>query len=617
MDVRPTVVDLFCGGGGFSEGLRQAGFEIIHAVDNDVAAIETYELNHPDVDTCEEDVMEIEPGDLPKDVDVIVGSPPCTEFSWSKDGGNGDIDEGMRLVKRFLYLVGTIDPDYWVMENVPRLDDYLPETIDFTDIQWSDRVDTVDITKVVLDGDDFGTPQRRSRLFSGRFPVPHPVDAPAPTFGAINDLFPSPLSDDPTGVTVEDPIYDIELPGFQLTDHFYNSFLTDREAEEIRVRKEDHSFYGRMSFPDDPDVLSRTVVATNRRIARETLVMEASEAPDGMSRYRKPTIREMASIQGFPVTYQFTGTSQAQKWRRVGDAVPPTMAYQIGRAIRNDMGLTVPDSPDLNVETSSPDLDLNDRDVSNKGRRRLSISRSFRHHVPMDDMRSFRVDLETDKDSGLPHPLLDEVTDGFSHPVRFTVVLYRGYSSDVVSTQVDLETLMALTLRSLEERPELRSTIRDVVMGLINDLGPITPDATTLQAIRSRRTDRDEPLEYRLLSMISDYEGDGIVDGALPKHEAESMPPISVPHLFDGTDLPVRVLLKALGAMYLATRLNRCASWIRAHPDEVHIPESVDVGRSDLDVGSCSCRRSECVDETLRRMFLLGNQSRPVVASTD
>jgi DNA-cytosine methyltransferase len=599
---RPTAVDLFCGGGGFSEGLRQAGFDITYALDIDSGAVETHELNHPETETVQADIMDIEPEDLPSDIEVLFGSPPCTEFSWAKSGGGGDIEAGMKLVKRFLYLVGELDPEYWVMENVPRLDNYLPETIEFDDIPWSDRTDSLDITKVILDGDDYNTPQRRSRLFSGEFPVPDPVDESVPTFGDINHQFPRPRDDIPDGETVIDPTYGVELPAEELTDHFYNSHVTNREAEEIRVRKEDHSFYGRMQFPDDPDVPSRTVLATNRRVARETLVMAEETAPEGLSRFRKPTIREIACIQGFPITYQFTGSSQAQKWRRVGDAVPPTMAFEIGCAIREAMGLSIPEEPALNLDTPRPETNLNERDTSWKGRRRLSISRNFRHHVPVDNKQAFRVDIETDKDSQPPHPLAPVTGVEMAHPVEFGAVLYRGYSTDVVSTSINLETVIGYVEQLLQERPALQPVVVGTVEGYLTELGPMTPDATTLQAIRSRRAERDEPLEYELLWTISDYDGSGIVDRTLPKEDAESIPPLALPELFDGTELPVRVLLKLLGVAYLAERLNRCTRWMRANPEQVHIQEEFDVDVTDIDLRSVDCRHpAGCVDELLQQ----------------
>lgn len=610
MSGRPTAIDLFCGGGGFSEGLRQAGFDITHAVDIEARACETYRLNHPETEVIEADLLELDPDRLPADVDLVFGSPPCTEFSWAKQGGGGDIEAGMRLVKRFLHLVGELDPEYWIMENVPRLDSYLPETVEFTDIPWSDRTDSMSLTKVVLDADEYGTPQRRSRLFSGHLPVPEPTGEAVPTFGEIAGHLPPATRSPPADTTVTDPSYDLTISADELTDHHYVSHLTHREAEEIRVRKEDHSFYGRMAFPDDPTVPSRTVLATNRRVARETLVMEAPESvtPDGLSRYRKPTIREIACIQGFPLTYQFTGGSQAQKWRRVGDAVPPPLARALGHALRADMGLSIPETPLLRTDTPHPETDLNDRDTSWKGRRRLSISRTFRHHVPYDDKRRFRVDLETDTDGGPPHPLTDAVETDWHHPVRFEVKLYRGYSTDVVSRVFDLETTIEHVDRLLAARPALEPVVEDCVRGLLERLGPQVPDATTLQAIRSRRAERDEPLEYELLREISSFEDDdreGVVDTALPRRAAADHEPLSCPALFDGTELPVRVLLKLLAANHLATRLNRCGAWLRAG-ESFHVPEDIEGQPDETTVAAVPCRRERCVEDELRERYLRG-----------
>ncbi|WP_262181495.1 DNA cytosine methyltransferase [Haloarcula laminariae] len=605
MSDAPTAIDLFCGGGGFSEGMRQAGFEITHAIDIEPKACESYRHNHPETEVIQADILEFDPNEFPDDVDVVFGSPPCTEFSWAKQGGGGDIEEGMKLVKRFIHFVGELEPDYWVMENIPRLDNYLPETIDFTDIPWSDRTDSIDIEKAILDGDDYGTPQRRSRLFSGEFPVPEPTNEDVPSFGAISEAFPPSTDGIPESGTVTDPTYGIELPAAELTDHYYISHVTNREAEEIRVRKEDHSFYGKMSFPDDPEVPSRTVLATNRRVARETLVMEDDKAPEGLSRFRKPTIREIATIQGFPITYQFTGTSQAQKWRRVGDAVPPTMAFRVACSLLDALGESAPEEPDIRTSTPKPDTNLNDRDLSYKGRRSLSISRNFRHHVPHDNKQSFRVDLQTDKDAAPPHPLDGVVNADITHPVEFEVELYRGYSTDVVSTTIDLEETLAYIDRLREQHPERESDIEAIAEQILERLGPMTPDATTLQGIRSRRAERDEPLEYELLRTISDYDDSGIVDAVIPRDQMEELEPLECPDLFDGTELPVRVLFKLLCANYLSTKLNRCGTWVRDGPEDVFLSEEIReaIDTESIDWQGATCQ-GVCVDNQLRERYL-------------
>ena len=85
---KPKAIDLFCGCGGLTLGLKQAGFEVIGAVDNDSLAVETYKANHPEVYVWEEDIcalttlkakrkLGIKKGEL----DLLAGCPPCQGFS--------------------------------------------------------------------------------------------------------------------------------------------------------------------------------------------------------------------------------------------------------------------------------------------------------------------------------------------------------------------------------------------------------------------------------------------------------------------------------------------------------------------------------------------------------
>lgn len=569
----PTVVDLFCGGGGFSEGFRRAGFDILYAVDKASDAVETYRLNHPWTETVEADVTDLAVDDLPDEVDVLIGSPPCTEFSMAKEGGNGDIDAGMELVGEFLRLVVELDPEYWVMENVPRLDHHLEQTIDFDQLPMLDRFSgQLSIPyKEVLDCSEYGTPQRRRRLFSGDLPWPR-RRAPPPALGEIQDRYPYPMDGPSEGRIFEDPLHDLRLPEPALTDYFYNSFLTKREAEEIRIQKEDHSFYGPMSFPDNPDVPARTVIALNRRIARETLVLEEDEPLDGFSRFRRPTIREIATIQGFPITYQFTGSNVATKWQRVGDAVPPTMSYAIADAIRQDMGLgsTVVERTD----EVPIDHDLNDETFSEKGHRELSLGRRFRHHVPMDNMRRLRIDLESYKDGAPTHPVAPWIEptgdkEGpMTHPVRFGVHYYRGYAAEVQDTDVELDEALEL-LEDITDDEQRGRTI-EFLKSLEAAFETSVPDATTVQAIRSRRlvnTDIDPVIEYTLLRRIDD-----LVDEYFPSLLFGDWW-VGCPDLLDGSDITGRGLMKLVAANYLAWKLNHGAVWIVENPEAWYLPD--------------------------------------------
>ncbi len=116
------TVDLFCGVGGLSQGLTEAGFTVVGAYDNWSAAVETYEWNHPhaasidcvdlfDVDSVVRQIKRL-------DVDVIAGGPPCQDFSSA-----GKRLEGTRasLTEAFAEIVVACKPFLVIMENVPRV----------------------------------------------------------------------------------------------------------------------------------------------------------------------------------------------------------------------------------------------------------------------------------------------------------------------------------------------------------------------------------------------------------------------------------------------------------------------------------------------------------------
>lgn len=150
------VVDLFCGAGGFSEGFRQAGFEIVFGIDNDKQACKTFKHNFPEAEVVCEDIMTYE--DTPI-VDVVIGSPPCKEFS--KGNVNRTFDTS--LIARFLEVVKSdAQPHYYVMENVPDVQNAINNLYGNFAGKFS--------TQLKLSAYDFGCATTRERLFSGLFP---------------------------------------------------------------------------------------------------------------------------------------------------------------------------------------------------------------------------------------------------------------------------------------------------------------------------------------------------------------------------------------------------------------------------------------------------------------
>lgn len=141
---KPKVVDLCCGAGGFSEGFRQAGFDIILGVDIWKVSLQSFKLNHK-CDVIKKDIRFIE--SLPE-CDVIIGSPPCQNLS--KISRTKNDTKGLELIHEFERIVKENNPDYWVWENVDYIKKYYPSAS-------------------ILNSWDFGLPQRRIRAFVSNF----------------------------------------------------------------------------------------------------------------------------------------------------------------------------------------------------------------------------------------------------------------------------------------------------------------------------------------------------------------------------------------------------------------------------------------------------------------
>jgi DNA (cytosine-5)-methyltransferase 1 len=112
-DAPLRVVDLFCGAGGLSEGLRQAGFEIVAAADHDPDACATYRLNFADTRLVEGDLTArgkhqavIEALDEP--VDLLAGGPPCQAFSQIHNHDRLLDDSRNRLYREFVQMPGSM-----------------------------------------------------------------------------------------------------------------------------------------------------------------------------------------------------------------------------------------------------------------------------------------------------------------------------------------------------------------------------------------------------------------------------------------------------------------------------------------------------------------------------
>ncbi len=478
---RLTCADLFCGAGGFSEGFRQAGFRVGKALDIWAPAVATHEKNHPDTQAIREDILSFQPQQIGP-VDVLIGSPPCTEFSFANRGGGGDVEEGLRLVYRFLRFVYELQPRWWVMENVPRVLDFLPAEVPLRKLGIDKKGSLGIPIQAVMTSADYGTPQLRRRAFSGDFPVPARThdESTWRTLRNVVSALPDPLR--PAYGSAIDPVYGFELPVLQLSDHFSPELvLTPEEVRENRKAKEDHSWYGRMSFPDELDRPARTVMATNLRVSRETTVI-----PAGRDRYRRLSVREAASVQGFPITYQWWSDSASLKYKLVGNAVAPPVAYAIAREILSAAALHAPEHPYV-VETVVESAPMARQRAA---RRSLPLTRRFREHVPGSKMPGFRVDVD------------NQGHQERSSTVRWRTVLYRGSGKALRQQEIGLSQSLQWLERTIADDATRRRAVA-FLKELEGTLAKLVPDATTLQLIRAERVASDVT-PYVILERVAD-----------------------------------------------------------------------------------------------------------------
>ncbi len=337
-----SAVDVFCGAGGLSLGLEDAGFRVAAALDNDPVAVRTYaRALGPHVDAAA--IEQVSARDVFNragfgrgECTLLAGGPPCQGFSVQRRGEREDSRNG--LVLHFIRLVEEVKPRFFLMENVGGLLSKHGKPFLREIAVRASRMDYV-IHVQLLDAADYGVPQFRKRAFL--------VGEHAP------DLLPRFAFPEPTHstrrATVRDAIGDLPSPPMDgschpdMPNHYREARLSKLNLERIRHVPPGG---GREYLPTHLQLLCHTNNPGHRhmdvygRLSWDEPAVTLTARFDSFTRGkfghpvedRSLTIREGARLQTFPDRVVFEGNREDGA-RQVGNAVPPLFARRIGEAI--------------------------------------------------------------------------------------------------------------------------------------------------------------------------------------------------------------------------------------------------------------------------------------------
>lgn len=171
------AIDLFAGAGGFSLAALNQNIRILSAIELDSDACDTYKKNlvtnrNNDITIYNEDIMNISPDKImndiglkPKELDIIIGGPPCQGFSSHRIKNSGVDDPRNNLLIRYFDFVCKFQPKLFLVENVPGLlwERHATYLNQFKKLAENNSYKLLDPIK--LNAKDFGVPQNRNRVF--------------------------------------------------------------------------------------------------------------------------------------------------------------------------------------------------------------------------------------------------------------------------------------------------------------------------------------------------------------------------------------------------------------------------------------------------------------------
>lgn len=341
IDVKPTVLDLFCGCGGLSLGFIQAGYRIIAGIDTWQDALDTFAFNHVDAKAIQADLFHISPQEIKQQydinhIDVIIGGPPCQGFSIA--GKRMIDDERNQLYKSFVEFVALYQPKVFLMENVPNIISMGRGSIKEQIIQDFEALGYTINYKVLLAA-DFGVPQNRKRAFFVGLKNGQLFDFPKPLLSqvitcqeAISDLSESSLENGADYMI--EPQSHFQALMRKNSKGVYQHQITEHNEKTINTIAlvPDGGNYKDLPL-ELQDTRKVNIAWTRLNSQKPSFTIDTGHRHHFHYRFnRVPTVRESARIQSFPDNFIFL-KSKTSQYKQVGNAVPPLLAQALAQKI--------------------------------------------------------------------------------------------------------------------------------------------------------------------------------------------------------------------------------------------------------------------------------------------
>ncbi len=364
-----TMIDLFCGAGGFAVGCGFAGFQSVLGIDHFKPAMQTWIQNHPTSFGCLGDIRSISPEAMKKMLDdkginhihLITGGVPCQGFSRANRKHN-DNDERNFLFLEYMKYVKVFNPDYIILENVSGMRTTAGGKFE-EDIKKHMESLKYTTTVKLINAADYGVPQTRQRLvFVGvkqdcdlqeKFEFPEGDYSDTSQVTIFN-------TDKKAYRTVADAISDLPKLGNNECCETYShppqteyQKLMRGENGELNIAPP--AKLSNHIAPNHPVETIQKIANTEpgkpmyekfkQRIRLRLDLPSPTQLAGGIrpqfqfghpTQPRGLTIRERARIQSFPDSYVFCGGT-VQERVQTGNAVPPLMIYALASEIAKDL----------------------------------------------------------------------------------------------------------------------------------------------------------------------------------------------------------------------------------------------------------------------------------------